>query len=208
MASALIHLAVAKTVERYLNIENKKDYYLGTIAPDISKQLGENKIKSHFLINTRDDMPNLEMFINKYPNFMNNSFDLGYYIHLYTDKEWFQNFLPKIINGNYIRMLDGTILQLEPEEMRKIMYQDYTNLNVKLLDEYNLDCSLFYENFFRPKTTIDEIPVDKLYELIDAMGIIIKNSTEQKAYTFDLYTVLDFIDEVSLKLINNLNKKM
>ena len=42
MASAIIHLAVAKTLEKYLDIENKKDYYLGSIAPDISKQIGEN----------------------------------------------------------------------------------------------------------------------------------------------------------------------
>ena len=29
MASAVIHLAVAKELEKYLNIKNKKDYYLG-----------------------------------------------------------------------------------------------------------------------------------------------------------------------------------
>ena len=37
MASAVIHLAIAKELEKYLNIENKKDYYLGAIAPDLSK---------------------------------------------------------------------------------------------------------------------------------------------------------------------------
>ena len=49
MASAMIHLAVAKTLEQYLDIKNPRDYYLGSIAPDISKQLGENKQRSHFL---------------------------------------------------------------------------------------------------------------------------------------------------------------
>ena len=86
MASAIIHLAVAKTLEQYLPIKNKRDYYLGSIAPDISKQIGENKQRSHFLINTRDDIPNMELFREKYPNFKDNSFDLGYYIHLYTDR--------------------------------------------------------------------------------------------------------------------------
>ena len=38
--------------------ENKKDYYLGAIAPDISKQIGESREKSHFLINTKKEMPN------------------------------------------------------------------------------------------------------------------------------------------------------
>ena len=208
MASAIIHLAVAKTLEKNLNIENKKDYYLGSIAPDISKQIGENKQKSHFLINSRDDIPNIELFINKYPNFKENSFDLGYFIHLYTDKIWFSRFMPNIWSGSgsCIKLLDGTIINSTPEEIQKLIYQDYTNLNVKLLDEYKIDLSLFYEDFQIPNTKLDEIPIDKLNILIDKMGLIIENSKEEKAYTFDTFLILQFIDEVSQEILNILNK--
>lgn len=208
MASAIIHLAVAKTLERNLNIENKKDYYLGSIAPDISKQIGENKQKSHFLINSRDDIPNIELFINKYPNFKENSFNLGYFIHLYTDKIWFSRFMPNIWSGSgtCIKLLDGTIINSTPEEIQKLIYQDYTNLNVKLLDEYKMDLSLFYEDFQIPNTNLDEIPVDKLNILIDKMGLIIENSKEEKAYTFDTFLILKFIDEVSQEILSILNK--
>ena len=139
MASAMIHLAVAKTLEKYLDIKNPRDYYLGSIAPDISKQLGDNKQRSHFLFNTRDDIPNLDLFREKYPNFKDNSFDLGYYIHLYTDRLWFAHFLPLITSGNYIKLLDGTVIFSAPQEMQGLLYQDYTNLNVQLIDEYNLE---------------------------------------------------------------------
>ena len=208
MASAIIHLAVAKTLEKNLNIENKKDYYLGSIAPDISKQIGENKQKSHFLINSRDDIPNIELFINKYPNFKENSFDLGYFIHLYTDKIWFSRFMPNIWSGSgsCIKLLDGTIINSTPEEIQKLIYQDYTNLNVKLLDEYKMDLSLFYEDFQIPNTKLDEIPIDKLNILIDKMGLIIENSKEEKAYTFDTFLILQFIDEASQEILNILNK--
>ena len=206
MASAIIHLAVAKTLEQHFNIKNKKDYYLGSIAPDISKQIGENKQKSHFLFNSLDNIPNIELFTKKYPNFKNNSFDLGYFIHLYTDKIWFKTFLSKILAGNYIKLLDGTIIKTTPEEIQNIIYQDYTNLNIQLLDEYKMDLSLFYEEFTPPKTTLTEIPINKLNILIDKMGIIIENSKEKKAYTFDIFLVLQFIDEVSqeiLKVLKN-----
>lgn len=206
MASAIIHLAVAKTLEKDLNIENKRDYYLGSIAPDIAKQVGENKQRSHFLINTRDDIPNMELFINKYPNYKDNSFDLGYFIHLYTDKIWFSKFISQICSGNYIKLLDGTVISTSPEEMQKIIYQDYTNLNVQLLDEYKMDLSLFYEDFIEPRTNIEEIPKDKLNILLDKMGIIIENSTVEKPYTFDTFLILQFIDEASqeiLKILNN-----
>ena len=201
MASAIIHLAVAKTLEQHFNIENKKDYYLGSIAPDISKQIGENKQKSHFLFNSLDNIPNIELFTKKYPNFKNNSFDLGYFIHLYTDKIWFKIFLSKILAGNYIKLLDGTIINTTPEEIQNIIYQDYTNLNIQLLDEYKMDLSLFYEEFTPPKTALTEIPINKLNILIDKMGIIIENSKEKKSYTFDTFLVLQFIDEVSQKIL-------
>ncbi len=207
MASAIIHLAVAKTLENYLNIENPRDYYLGSIAPDISKQIGENKQKSHFLINSRDDIPNIELFINKYPNFKNNSFDLGYFIHLYTDKVWFSKFISQIYSGNYIKLLDGTVINTTPEELQNIIYQDYTNLNIKLLDEYKMDLSLFYEDFIKPNTTLDEIPTDKLNILIDKMGLIIENSKEEKAYTFDTFLILDFIDKTSQEILEILKNR-
>lgn len=206
MASAIIHLAVAKTLEKYLTIENKRDYYLGSIAPDISKQIGENKQKSHFLISARDDIPNMELFINKYPNFKTNSFDLGYFIHLYTDKVWFSRFMTKIVSGNYIKLLDGTVIKSTPEEIQKLIYQDYTNINIHLIDEYKMDLSLFYEDFYPPKTTLDEIPTDKLNILIDKMGIIVENSKEEKAYTFDTFIILQFIDETSQEILEELKK--
>ena len=43
MASSVIHLAVAKELEKHFNIKNKYDYYLGSIAPDLSKQIGRTK---------------------------------------------------------------------------------------------------------------------------------------------------------------------
>ena len=207
MASAIIHLAVAKTLEQYLNIENPRDYYLGSIAPDIAKQIGESKQRSPFLINSRDDIPNIELFTSKYPNFKENSFDLGYFIHLYTDKIWFSRFTSQIYSGNYIKLLDGTVITSSPEEIMKIVYQDYTNLNIQLLDEYKMDLSLFYEEFIVPNTSIEEIPKEKLNILIDKMGLIIENSKEEKPYTFDIFLVLQFIDEASQEILNILNKK-
>ena len=204
MASAIIHLAVAKTLEKHFNITNIKDYYLGSIAPDISKQINQSKQTSHFIDIENTNIPNVNKFINKYPNFINNSFELGYFIHLYTDKIWFSKYLNKIVSGNYIKLLDGTTIKTTEEEILRLIYQDYTNLNIVLLDEYNMDLSLFYEEFSIPKTTINEIPLDKLNILINKMGIIIQNSNEKKAYTFDKYTIQEFIETTSNEILKKL----
>ena len=204
MASAVIHLAVAKELEKHLNIKNKKDYYLGSIAPDISKQINEPKEKSHFLYNTKTDIPNIELFTTKYQNIKSNDFNLGYYIHLYTDKIWFDKFLEKLIYSNSIKLLDGTIIRTNEEEITKLIYKDYTNLNIKLIDEYTIDLSLFYEDFQIPETTLNEIPIDKLNILIDQMGIIIENSKQEKNYIFDIYLINEFISNCVNQILNEL----
>ena len=69
-----------------------------------------------------------------------------------------------------------------------------------------MDLSLFYEEFIVPNTSIEEIPKEKLNILIDKMGLIIENSKEEKPYTFDIFLVLQFIDEASQEILNILNK--
>ena len=206
MASAVIHLAVAKELEKDLNIKYKKDYYLGSIAPDLAKQIGETKDKSHFIINSPQDIPNINLFVNKYKKFKKNDFELGYFIHLYTDKLWYEDFIPNIESNNSIKLLDGTIMQTTPDQITHMIYSDYTNINIDLIENHNLDLSLFYEEFKKPKTKIDEIPIDKLNILINKMGIIIENSKRERTYTFDTYIVEKFINNAIIKIKEELKK--
>ena len=133
MASAVIHIAVAKEINKDLKM-NEKELFLGTIAPDISKQLGESKVKSHFLLNDKTDLPIVDKFLDKYKNNLNNPFIMGYYIHLFTDYLWFKYFIPEITNSSdYIKVLSGNKIKCTKEEIEKLIYNDYTNLNISLI---------------------------------------------------------------------------
>lgn len=208
MASSIIHLAIAKQIKEKSNlkIDNLKDYYLGSIAPDIAKQVGTSHNESHFIYNTPTDIPNLKLFVKRYPIFKYNSFDLGYFTHLYVDKNWIETVLENIVLNSSIKLLDGTTIQTTPEEIKNMIYSDYTNLNIKIIEDYNLDLSLFYEDFKIPKTNIKEIPIEKLDILINKMGIIIENSKENKAYSFDIDIIKEFIDKISNEIIEELEK--
>lgn len=206
MASTIIHIAIAKELENKLDIENKKDYYLGSIAPDISKQIGLKRSDSHFSNNTRNNIPNIALFIKRYPTFKYNSFNLGYFIHLYTDKIWREEFLDKTMYENMVKLLDGTTVNLPKEEINDLIYSDYTNLNIKIIEEYNLDLSLFYEEFKIPDTTLNEIPIKKLDILINKMGIIIENSKEEKTYTIDIYIIKNLIEKCVNQILEELEK--
>ena len=207
MASAIIHLAVAKELQKRIGIvKNEYDYYLGAIAPDLAKQIGRPKEESHFIKNSlSDSIPNIRLFELKYPNFKENSYDLGYYTHLFTDKEWFEGFMSSITYDNSIRLLDGTIIASNEEEIRQLIYSDYTNLNLSLIEAFDIDLSIFYEEFREPSTTIDEIPADKLDILINKMGIIIENSKEEKTYSLDITQIKDFIVKTADKIQKELD---
>ena len=202
MASTIIHLAVAKELERRRkDIKNIYDYYLGSIAPDLAKQIGVSKEESHFIKNSyKEDVPNLKLFEYKYPNFRQVPYDLGYYVHLYTDKEWFDGYIDHITQENSLKLLDGTIIASTREEIQQLIYSDYTNLNVSVIEAYDLDLSLFYEDFRVPTTDITELPADKLDILINKMGIILQNSTHDKTYSLDIDSIKNFINQTVDKL--------
>lgn len=205
MASSIIHLAVAKEISKKEKINNIKDYYIGSIAADISRQIGEPKEESHFLRNSRNNTPNIELFIMKYPDFKHNDFELGYFTHLYTDKLWDEEFINNI-HEKSIKLLDGTSLELTKEEMKDMIYSDYTDINKRLIEDYDLDLSMFYEEYVEPKTDINEIPTDKLDILINKMGLLIENTKEEKPYVFDIKIIEDFISHVVEKIEERLKE--
>lgn len=205
MASAIIHICVAKEINKILKVDEKQ-LFLGSIAPDISKQIGQTKEKSHFLSTPKEDVPNIFAFLEKYQTQLENPFLLGYFIHLYTDKLWFDEFIRKRVYENSIKLLDGTTVSTTEKEIFHLIYNDYTNTNITLLDIYHLDLSLFYEPIFLPTVEMEEIPISKLPILIEKMGIIIENSKEEKNYVFDSSVLKEFISQCTDKILKKLDE--
>ena len=65
MVSSVIHMAVAKEINKRIKRDENK-LLIGSIAPDISKHLGQSKLFSHFLDSVDSDIPNIDKFLNKY----------------------------------------------------------------------------------------------------------------------------------------------
>ena len=200
MASSMIHIAVASEVNKKLKRDPAK-LLIGTIAPDISKLVGEPKTKSHFSNDENDNIPIIDRFLNKYKNNLDDDFVMGYYIHLYTDYLWFKYFIENIDYSSIIKKIDGTKVWCNHEEFVKYIYNDYTNINIELIDKYNLDLKNFYNDIPDIKNIINEIPMDKLNVILEKTGtIIIANSKTKKAFLFDINNVEKFI-ELSVELI-------
>lgn len=199
MASAVIHLAIANEINKKLN-RDKNQLLIGAIAPDISKFIGEDKTKSHFLKELDSNIPDIESFLNKYKNSLTDDFVMGYFIHLYTDYLWFKYFVTEFYDKPMITKLDGTVVKCSGNMLSLYVYNDYTNLNIKLIDRYNMDLKIFYNQLPKLSNIIEEIPMDKMGLLLSQMGIIIENSKEKKDYIFNIENIEKFI-ATSVELI-------
>lgn len=194
MASAVIHMAVASEINKVL----KRDYdklIIGSIAPDISKIVGENKLRSHFLVTLENDnnIPNIDVFLSAYKKYLYDDFVMGYFIHLYTDYLWFKYFVPEFYDKITIKKLDGTSFKCTKDMASTYIYNDYTNINIDVIDKYELNLKIFYGELPKIDPIISEIPMNKLNLLIEKMGLIIKNTTVHKAYIFNMDNINNFI---------------
>lgn len=199
MASSLIHIAVASEINKKFK-RNNRLILLGSIAPDLSKCVGETKEKSHFLIEPSSDIPDIDKFLSIYKDNLNDDFVLGYYIHLYTDYLWFKYFTPEIYHKDVITKLDGTKVKMVGNMLGIYIYNDYTNINSDILDTYNLDLKILYEELPPLNNIIKEIPIDKIKLLINQMGEIIENAKIHKDYVFNMDNINQFI-KTSVELI-------
>ena len=199
MASAIIHMAVANEINKVTKRDNDR-VLIGSIAPDISKHIDESKIGSHFLDSDDDSIPNINKFLDKYKDKLNDDFVLGYFIHLYTDLLWFKYFIPEVYENDMIKKLDGTSVKCVGNMLSIYIYNDYSNLNFKLLDEYDMNLQIFYNEPPEFENIIQEIPMDKIKLIIDKMSIIIENSKVHKDFIFDIENIKKFIS-ISVELI-------
>lgn len=200
MASYMIHTAIAKELNRKLNRDENK-LLLGAVAPDISKCAGESRNISHFIDEEDSNLPNIERFLDKYKYDLDDDFVMGYFIHLYTDYLWFKYFMSEIIKDGTITKLDGTVVKLNGDMALLYIYNDYTNLNIQIIEKYDLDLEGInnYKDI-EIKTIINEIPYDKFNLLFENLIDIIVNSKKRKEFIFNISNIDRFID-MSVELI-------
>lgn len=198
MASILIHLAVGKKVNEKLQ-KKEEPFLTGCIAPDLAKMVGISRDVSHF--KDKNGNYDLKSYINKYKDYMNNDYVLGYYVHLFTDYLWYRYFIPEADESDYLTKLNGDKIKCVSENMKKLyMYNDYSEASFDLIKEYGLDLEFFHNNEYYSNSIVEEIPYDKIGILIDCTVEILNQKQFKKSLVFDFENIKQFI-EVSVDLI-------
>ncbi len=154
MASRIMHLVIAKLITKKIIIQDEQSFYLGSLAPDLSKYGSDNYNESHFGIQLSDIKGiDYSKFARKYyDKIISDEFIKGYLVHLVTDAIWLKDIQQVYIRNNHE----------EKESLYKLGYQDMKIYNSLLIEKYNINN---LENSFI-NSTVDEINYVHLNDLI------------------------------------------
>ena len=176
MASFVIHLAIAK---EYLiknnNNENIEEFKEGSIAPD----LANDKSISHY--GFRSANPNLYDYLKK--NNVKNSYDRGYFMHLFTD----------LLFYHYFIHIDELKSKLGPITWKKFLYNDYDIVNSKVIAKYKLDVPEKIKDKMSSKEGKMELfTLSSLYEFIDRISDIDLDKVIKKVMENETTDIIDY----------------
>lgn len=151
MAGYLIHLAVAAQAAKQLYPHDStafNAFCCGALYPDAFSD--EQKDKSHYRPSPDRSqlfsLPDLEEFENKYPDFWENPFLYGYYVHLVTDKLFFKEFIQPHItvddslgDRRIVSKNSSKLGKMKATDARTKLKDDYDRVNAQIVKRYGLE---------------------------------------------------------------------
>ncbi len=177
MPSIVAHYICGKLVAKKLNIVSN-EYIKGNLYPDYID------VTYHYRIaGKRFEIPNIDEFI-KENNPTNNYFKLGFLTHLILDKLYLDDF---VLNDIYSK-IDNQINIFEEADI----YNDYTIISTKLLNNYNFNLDEIDNLMLREKN----INITKYKKNIE---VIRKNKDKNLKY-LNTQSFIHFLNEAADKI--------
>ncbi|MEG2712529.1 MAG: zinc dependent phospholipase C family protein [Clostridia bacterium] len=213
------HLAFGINALKFLKqnkiVSNENIFLTGCLAPDIARTDKKPKAVTHF----RDKSPNfytvpdLNRFISKYADRLDEDFVLGYLCHLYADKVFSNIFLPKTAptldvnleptllfsDSVYIKnMKDCSIYKVTDYTSDTGLYADYSKLSDDVGKFFNVPFTYEYST---EDPNMEEIDSSKLLKIQEEC---IKYYNESTSTFYENNEDTQFIDKC--KYINFIDK--
>ena len=184
MPSAAAHIASANIVKNKLNIKDDM-FFVGALLPDV---LEMDKKESHFKEQGSFFLvPRLNYY--KETHDLNNPMNLGYYLHLYLDYYFLEDYLKN--NNPGVDVFE-----------EKIIYKDYDILNKKILDRFNVDKDKIIE--LLNNNIVEGESSKRLSKNIECLNK--DEAGDIKVLKDPLF--IDFIEKTSLMFIEELDKNV
>ncbi len=163
-----MHLYISEQIRKRYGFGN--DFLVGAIMPDIRKLNGEDRDKTHFIVERKKNgvvsrLPEVDDYVYKSKDENNKEMRLGYIAHLIQDNIWFSEFMPNFgeeigVDSNsdeiYVYPKEGKKIIRTKNEFLNGIYGDYSMWNDKLKKEYGLLNFDEIQNTLNQKINLDE----------------------------------------------------
>ena len=100
MPGYIIHLTVAQMLlAKYTRKMDANAFLFGNLLPDTNLNKAVSHFRSPKRYGKRIEYPELEPFTQKYAHLLSANDDscFGYYYHLYVDRMFFKEYLPRVV---------------------------------------------------------------------------------------------------------------
>lgn len=216
MPGFIMHLSEATLILKGLNKENdqawKRAFMIGSLMPDT--RLGKAKHTSHFWSDEHADYiaraPQVEQFLAKYSDRLDDPMMLGYYAHLCLDERYVNHFWPTIFNFydadgceepradfiHHVKMCEtGEEIPFEKFFTEEYYYGDYNRCNQWFIDRYHLEIPEETDNVV---IDMDEVDGEDLKKVIGPMHEICAHCSrgdEKNTKVFHIDVLNGFIED-------------
>ncbi|BFT70083.1 zinc dependent phospholipase C family protein [Paenibacillus sp. P36] len=190
MGSRIMHYCISSLLADRLGIENRNEFMLGGIAPDIHGLMGVAKGVTHFkdIDVSGKSRINYFRFYDTYKDNMNKPFYLGYLCHLISNVVWLELYL-KIV---------GFASPQQLKEKGLVAYRDFERLNGRIIKQY----SLKLHQHVLPTVNIDGYNSQYLPALLNLL---------RKDFTIDevlMNEALELFNNNNFEIIDYINKSV
>ena len=204
----LVYSLTQKGQEFFKTKQDKNDFLIGNLLPDTTKI----KARSHFRDPKYHDRmieyPETSWFIKKYKHLLSNSSVVGYLFHLYIDRRFFKDYMPRIVEFRNVQdereerrdMVKNVILKRTGQRLskqdffsEKYYYGDYTKMNMYLVNRYQIPTTLD-PNISNPG--IKEVDYEDVKQLLKELKTYLKvpEDAVKNVRVFDVEDLLFFLE--------------
>ena len=182
-----MHLIIANQIANKTLITDKNAFLLGGIAPDAVSP----KELSHFFEGDQNDFSRMiayEKFYEKYRNYDQSDYILGYYTHLIADDIW--------LNGFYLPWLKN---RLENDEAVFNRYHhEFHLLNGKLLTHYGIGIDvlkdLYADNYVPDLAEVTANEVKNMLPFVKEDMNYSRKELDEKLTVFTFDQIIGYIE--------------
>jgi len=174
-----MHLYISEQIRKKYGFGN--DFLVGAILPDIKKLNGENRDKTHYIVERKKNrvisrLPEVDNYIQDSKGEENKEIRYGYISHLIQDNIWFSDFIPKFGEEIGVDSYNDQIYVF-PKEQKKIirtksefldrLYGDYKVFNLKIKEEFGRIDTSIIQSLLKDNINLSYEAEEKMKEFLE-----------------------------------------